>query len=251
MINDILQNFIIFPAEFVLLVELVYVIKTLLERAFKICSGYNALHEELMKLKDYFKRNGYPIGLIENMIKKFMDRLYERNTTVATVNKMVKYIKLPYYGTSSFKIRKELKSLLEHSFGYIKFKITFTNPNRMKLFFLYKDRIPDRVRSNVIYKYKCSSCNTGYIGSTERMYFSRIQKHLGKSIRTFRPLTNPSHSVIRDHAWNLDHPLNANDFSILDSCRDLSSLRILESIYIKIHSPQLNNGVAPISLHTM
>ena len=100
------------------------VIKTLLERAFKICSGYNDLHEELMKLKDYFKRNGYPIGLIENMIKKFMDRSYERNTTVATVNKMVKYIKLPYYGTSSFKIRKELKSLLENSFGYINFKIT-------------------------------------------------------------------------------------------------------------------------------
>ena len=41
----------------------------------------------------------------------------------------------------------------------------------------------------------------------------------------------------RDHCWNLDYPLHANIRYILDSYRNLSSLHILESIYIRIHSP--------------
>ena len=99
-------------------------ITTLLEREFNISSGYNALHKEFMKLKDYFNRNWYFIRLIKNM-----------NTTVATIYKTLMPIKLPYYGTSSLKIRKELTNLLENSFGYINFKITFINLNRIKLFF--------------------------------------------------------------------------------------------------------------------
>ena len=147
------------------------------------------------------------------------------------------------------KLFKEINYLIENNFGQINIKISLTNPNRIKLFFL--PRTAFLIKYVQALQIKCFSCNTGYIESTGRMCFSRIQEHLEKFIRTFRPLTNPSHSVIRDHAWNLNRPLNANNISILDSCRDLYSLRILESIYTKIHSPGVNNAVTPVYICTM
>ena len=69
-----------------------------------------------------------------------------KNPMVAIVIKMAKYIKNPYYETSSFKIRKELKNLLQNNFGYIRFKIMLTKPNRMKLFFFLRTRIEFRIK---------------------------------------------------------------------------------------------------------
>ena len=73
-------------------------------------SKLDALRGELITPMDYFKRNRYSIRLTEKMIKKFRDRLYEKKTRAGRVNKTVKYIKFPYYGTSSFKVRMNLKN---------------------------------------------------------------------------------------------------------------------------------------------
>ena len=47
-------------------------IKTLLARAYSICSSYQNFHEELVFLRYFFISNDYPINLFENCINEFL-----------------------------------------------------------------------------------------------------------------------------------------------------------------------------------
>ena len=49
---------------------------TLLHRSFSICSSYEKFHEEIVLLKDIFKKNGYPQFFIDKCIKKYLSKLF-------------------------------------------------------------------------------------------------------------------------------------------------------------------------------
>ena len=49
---------------------------SLLYRAFSLCSSFELFHQELLKLKDIFKRNGYPTSFIDNCVKRFLDNVF-------------------------------------------------------------------------------------------------------------------------------------------------------------------------------
>ena len=42
-----------------------------------------------------------------------------------------------------------------------------------------KDRIPDYLKSHVVYKFCCRACNAGYIGKTDRNLGTWIKEHCG------------------------------------------------------------------------
>ena len=52
---------------------------TLLYRAFSICSSFTKFHEEIIKLKEIFKNNGYPNGFINLCVKKSLDEIFIKN----------------------------------------------------------------------------------------------------------------------------------------------------------------------------
>ena len=91
-----------------------------------------------------------------------------------------------------------------------------------------------------IYKYSCGQCQFIYIGETKRHLISTICEHKGISFLTNRPLSNPSHSNIRQHAFNCHHPISTSNFSLLSKCPS-NDLKLLESIYIYKNVPSLNN----------
>ena len=80
--------------------------------------------------------------------------------------------------------------------------------------FKFKDRICDALQSSVVYKFKCSRCNSTYIGQTKRHLTARIAEHRGRSFRTGFPLSKPSYSAIREHSEASDHPIYPSDFTI-------------------------------------
>ena len=49
---------------------------TLLHRSFSICSLYGKYHEEIVLLKDIFKKNEYPQLFIDKCIKKYLSQLF-------------------------------------------------------------------------------------------------------------------------------------------------------------------------------
>lgn len=158
------------------------------------------------------------------------------------------YIKFPYYGNVSFKIRKKLKKLINQYYPQLKPIIIFTNNFKIKNFFPYKDRVEVKARSSLIYKYSCS-CNATYLGATVRHLNTRISEHLGISHRTGMKITKPSYSSIREHCESNNCIIDANNFEIVTSANP-EDIYIAESILIKQQKPNLNSGTS-LELYTM
>ena len=89
-----------------------------------------------------------------------------------------------------------------------------------------------------------------YIGETHRNLSFRIPEHLGISPRSGEPLSKPSPSPIRSHATQLQHPCNKGNFKLLHKARNPQDLSILESLYIKHLSPELNTNLSSFPLLT-
>ncbi len=69
-------------------------IKTLLFRAFSICSSWINFDLEVSKAREYFINNGYPVMLFEKHLKRFVCNKF--NPVVHGNEKQVKYLKLPF-----------------------------------------------------------------------------------------------------------------------------------------------------------
>ena len=97
------------------------------------------------------------------------------------------------------------------------------------------------MRASLVYKFSCAQCAATYIGSTGRILRTRVAEHAGRSYRTVVRLAHHPHSAVREHAEGCDVCVVLDNFSILNSTSSLLDLRILESLYIFIHKPRLNN----------
>ena len=129
------------------------------------------------------------------------------------------------------------------------FKFCFTNPLILQNLFKFKDALPELMQSGVVYKYNCPKCNLGtYIGSTERLLKVRIDSHKGISHRTGSKLNVKEISAIRAHSEKCSRVIDSKDFRILAKTRNISDLLILESLFIKSHSPKLNSDTSSTPL---
>ena len=225
-------------------------IKTLLHRAYHLSSHINSFTLELDFLRNFFKTNGYPSGLIENVFRKFLNNVFSPPAPVSLAKKEEIFIQLPFIGPCSYEITKYLKRILPFYFPQIDFKFALKNDFKVKKFFPFKDKLPAEMLSNVIYQFKCCVCNDTYIGSTSKQAKVRISQHLGISYRTGNRLQNPPHSAPRIHSLDKKHYLTNDNFKILDTANNESDLRILESLYIFKNRPKLNmdSSAAPLSV---
>ena len=104
------------------------------------------------------------------------------------------------------------------------------------------------MRSHLVYKFTCDSCNAAYYGKTERHLNVRSGKHIGKS-----PLTGKNvackPSAVSDHIlFHNDLESDFSDFKILCHENNTFKLSIRESILIYRDFPELNRNVATIPL---
>ena len=215
-------------------------ISCLIHRAYKISSSYRLFHLDLSYLRKHFSGNLYPQYLFDLSVRKYLDKMFNPQLPVQSVQKLPVSITLPYLGPLSIRLSKDLNNIIKKFYPQIQFRCLFNNKRTISSFFPFKDQIPLMVSSNIIYKYSCGQCQSIYIGETKRHLISRICEHKGISFRTNRPLSNPSHSNIRQHAFNCDHPILTSNFSLLSKCPS-NDLKLLESIYIHKIVPSLNN----------
>ena len=215
-------------------------IKTLLYRCFHLSSHWHSIHTEFDFLTKYFQNNKFPLHLIHRNIKAFLNKTLSPPPKPNTEKPSFHYISLPYYGLSSYDIRKKLNKTLSYCYPKISFRFVFTNPKTINSMFKHKEPLPNFLTSNIIYEYKCPHCNMRYIGKTERNLTLRFAEHSGKSARTGRPISHPFNSSIRTHSERMNHPLDKSDFNIIHKARDSQDLPILESLYILHKKPELN-----------
>ena len=216
-------------------------VKTLLNRAYDICSNYFTFHEEICTLKSYFKNNNYTVDLFENILKKFLNnKQLQVVINKCDVPKLVKYVRLPFYGKISYNYRKLVLNILRNSCPSVNFRIVFTNSFRIGTFFNFKDRVPDPLCSDIVYKFTCPSCQARYVGCSGRAFRIRVLEHIGKSYRSGKFLHKMPFSAVRNHSLENDHPFAVKDFTIIGRFRTHSDAMLGEKLLIKKLRPDIN-----------
>ena len=222
-------------------------VSTLAIRAYNICSNYFHLHEELNFIKEMLFKNGFNKGFADIYIGKCLQSLLHPKIPKTTVNKAVLYFPITFMGKSSFTLKNKISKLMKEFYPQTTVRVILKPYNTIQGFFRFKDQVPIKLQSSVIYKYNCHCCNAMYYGQTKRHLYVRINEHLGRSIRTGLRIGNPSSSAIRDHSREHNHPINFKSFSILTSASEID-LNIIESLYIYRDKPSLNNNTQSVNL---
>ena len=83
-------------------------VHTLLFRFFKVCSSMENFHIEVEYLRSIFKCNNYPVNIIDQCIKKFLDKFYVPKQMVPTALKRELLVVLSFLGKFSLNLRKRL-----------------------------------------------------------------------------------------------------------------------------------------------
>jgi hypothetical protein len=226
--------------------------KTLINRAYKICSNWHSINNELEFLFRYFKANCYPDYIFHKCVRKYFDKLYRPAISVPTVPKKVMYFRFPYLGLLSKKFQNDLLKLLTKCYPFVDVKFIFYNPRHIGSLFKFKDSLVPLMRSLIVYSFNCPKCVLGtaqYIGCSERMLKVRIDGHRGVSHRTQAPLTVQENSPIREHCKSCKHSISYKDFTILESTKSKFALIISESLLIRSENPSLNRDKSSTPLY--
>ena len=115
-----------------------------------------------------FLRNGFPLKFIDKCVNKFLEKIFIKEPIKHTVPKKDFFLVLPYLGDLSGIIQKRITNAFDKAIPWGKINITFKTHSRISHLFRFKDPVPNDIVSKVIYYYTCPSCNTRYVGETER-----------------------------------------------------------------------------------
>ena len=193
-----------------------------------------------MKLKDIFKRNGYPTSFIDNCVKRFLDKVFIEKKTFLTASKKALVCVLPFIGKKSLQLRSRLVKSIQGNLQFCSLKVVFQSPCKLRSLFHFKDTFDKKIRSDLVYRYKCSNCNVTYYGKTYRHFFTRAAEHMGTSNLTEKLVKNVKQSAVSDHLLQCDCSINFDDFDILASESNNFRLLIKESLLIMRDKPVLN-----------
>ena len=171
-----------------------------------------------------------------------LNRIYLRRKERATVEKKIIYFSIPFTGSHSFTLRKRLKELFNEFYPQVCMRVVFKSINPVSKFFNIKDKIPNDLRSCIVYKYECDCCSATYVGKCFRHFKARINEHLGRSPRTGNLLVKPPYSAIREHCEGEGHQPSKENFSILSSANSSLDLSIMEALYQQLHKPTLGRS---------
>ena len=217
-------------------------IKSLLFRCFSLCSDFIKFHHEIDKLKSILYKNSYQRDLIDKCIKEFLDKILTPKSVVSTVPKKQLIITLPYLGKLSLQIRTRINRIMKNKLPYCNVQFVFQTKCKISNLFTFKDKIPLVLRSGIVYKFQCGSCNATYYGKTKRHFKVRMCEHLGISALTGKRVKGDDDSAIKEHRLFCNHKPDFEDFSILATNSNDFKVTLTESLLINRDHPPLNKN---------
>ena len=139
-------------------------IRTPIDRTYKINNTSSGFQNDLIKLSDTLKRNSFPSHIIDKTFKRYLNKPSNQKSRNVNDENNTRYFKLPFVGRYSriaqLKLRQLLKRFCEAD---LNIKLVFTS-FKIKNMFSFKDRTPDALKSMVVYQFICAGCNSCYIG---------------------------------------------------------------------------------------
>ena len=209
-------------------------IRTLVDRAYKINNTLAKFNDDVKNLFDIFKKNQYPESLISRVVHSYLDSVQSSNDSKSATDISILYFKLPFLKLSKFTQRK-ISMLAKKYCKNLNIRLAFSS-FKIKNLLTVKDRVHRSLRSCVVYKFSCAGCNSVYIGETTRHLSTRVREHLctDKNSHIFKHLKNsPTCKSL----------CNESCFKVLDSANNYHSLKIKEALHITWERPNLNKQV--------
>ena len=159
-------------------------------------------------------------------------------------------IVLTYTGIILTALKVKLHKTFKQLFPAFDLRVIFKVSLRMNNYFNFKEKIKLELRSLVVYKFKCNTCNVEFIGKTKRHYRTRTSEHIGVSPLTGKYVKNKFQtSAVHDHMLFCKTVICPEDFSILAKSSCNFKLEIQESILIKLLKPTLNKNISSVPLY--
>lgn len=178
------------------------------------------------RLTSILRRNNYPEGIIEDIFQRW-ERGEKANSRKSEEER--RYVSMTYIPGYTNKIAKTFKDRLN-----VDVAMRASNTVR-SICPMMKDKVPLNKRSNIIYSIPCTRCKDVYIGQIKRYLGTRIQEHV-KSVEKIwsNPEIGPNtgECAVAQHYRNLEHAMDFDKVSILDTERCLRKRLILEGIHI-------------------
>ena len=100
-------------------------VHTLLFHFFKICSSMENFYIEVELLRSISKCNNYTVNIIDQCIKKFLDKLFVPKQILPTVPKKELLVVLPYLGTFCLDLRNRFYKSFSKSLSQCSVKVIF------------------------------------------------------------------------------------------------------------------------------
>ena len=220
----------------------------LIYRIYHIASSYSIFHKDLITLKRKFINNGFPAWQFDNVVSRFLTSIYAPKEKQQTVPKKRCLLVLPYLGPMSVYVNRKLKRLVNRYYPTIEFRIVYRRGMSIRNLFSYKDQLPTKCLSGVVYYICCKSCgpSQAYIGKTINTVYERFYGANGH----LNPATKKS--ALIEHVGENINPYCEFDIStlkIIDRCNGDMKLRYAESIHLKLGKQTLNTQERSIPLN--
>ena len=199
------------------------VVKSLIDRARNLCDE-DTLDNELNKITNLLKNNGYPISFTNSIINRVPRNVVHMNDASRT-----KYISAPYIKGTSERVGRTLR---EHN---IKLSNKSSNTFQNKLCNM-KDKRKIMENDNVIYEIPCSDCNVSYVGETKKQLQDRVKQHKA-AVRNSTQL-----SLIFQHVSEHNHTMNFEASKVLSKCMYEKPRRLIESFYTYVKPAAINRS---------
>ena len=195
-------------------------IRTLVDRAYKINNSLLSFNNDVNKLTHIFKRNQFPEYLINRVVQTYLDN---NGNFAQSENNDVLCFKLPYLPLSNFAQRK-VRTLIKRYCSNLTIKLAFSS-FKIKNLIKVKDSVLRSFRSCVAYKFTCAGCNSVYVGETCRHISTRIREHL----------FTDKNSHVYKHLHSSKACIDSCDescFKVTDSAKTYDQLKIIEAVDI-------------------
>ena len=220
---------------------------TLLFRTFSIISDLSRFHSEVCYLKEILKKKAFPIKLIDNCIKNFLNkRLTEKPVTLTSEKKNL-VIVLPFPGKLSLDLRTSLSN--SRNLPFCKIRVIFKSSIRISNFLQFKDKRSYCFRSNVIYEFSCGRCNATYYGQRCQHLSVRVGEHFSVSPLTGKISKSKMSTAVKDNMLFCDHIVSIDDVNILATSDSDFHVKVKERLLISHDEPILNKNETSLPLY--
>ena len=152
-------------------------IRSLADRAKKVCSEEN-LPKEIQLIKKFASWSGYPKNIVNAMIKRVLSKETLTNDVISNEQKdkiPTVFINIDYPGEKGEHLLKKCFKKLGRSTNQ---KVNFIcrySVTKILFFTNTKDKLNKLSKSNVVYQFSLSVCESPYIAKTERPVFERTK----------------------------------------------------------------------------